>query len=39
MSNPSVDRVLVAVQALVDMNVDSHCCQDYGGSKKLHCQL
>ena len=39
MSNPSVNRVLVAVQAIVNMNVDSHCLQDYGDSKKLHCQL
>ena len=33
MSTPSVNKILVALKAIVDRNVSFHCWQDFSGSK------
>ena len=39
MSTLKVVGILVALEAAVDINVNSHCWQDIGSFEKLHCQL
>ena len=39
MSAPTIDRILAALKAAVDRNVNSYCWQEFGSSEKLRCQL